>query len=244
MILDLTRPWWDYPLVIVDFETTGVDPFTCEPVSVAAARYEHGIERASFYTLLRPKIPIPESASAIHGITDEHVRDAPELGDVAADLWRVAFDALPCGYNASHFDRVIFHRYVWGTDCPLFEPEQRWLDPLVMVRAIDRYVPGSGRHKLATTCERWGVPIPEGEAHNALADVRAVGRLLARMVEIGRVKRHVTLHRMLDYCDAKRAEQDADRERYLAKMRAKEAQRELAFDALADCAEEEPCQPT
>jgi DNA polymerase III subunit epsilon len=237
--LDLSAPWWGFPIVMFDFETTGVDSATCMPVSVAAVRFEQGIERASFYSLLRPGIPIPEGAAKIHGITDEQVADAPELVDVAGELWRVAFDAVPGGYNGETYDKPILHRFVSGTDCPLFDPAQTWIDPLVMVRAIDRYVAGSGRHKLARTCARWGVPMAEGEAHNALGDVRALSRLLARLVENGKVRPDVSLGRLLEYTALKRAEQDRDYQTY--RERAARQQRELDFD---EPKEGEPCQST
>jgi DNA polymerase-3 subunit epsilon len=238
VLLDPLREWWSYPLVILDFETTGVDPLEAMPVSVAALRLEQGIERGLFYSLIRPGIPIPSSAAEIHGITDEQVADAPELVDVAHELWRLADGALPCGYNGGTYDKPILHRFIVGTDCPLFEPEQRWIDPLVIIRSLDRYEKGSGRHKLARVCERWGVPMLEGEAHNALGDVRAVGRLLTELVRLDKVRADVTLGRMLGYIEQKRAEQDRDYEKFRARVAAKEAQRELNFD------EGKPCQAT
>lgn len=231
-MLDGSLAWWSYPLVVLDFETTGVDPVECMPVSVAAIRLEHGVERGAFYSLLRPGIPIPPGATEIHGITDEQCADAPELVDVMPQLFELAQGAAPVAYNGSTYDKLIFHRFIVGSDCPLFEPAQEWIDPLVMVRAIDRYVRGTGRHKLSATCERWGVPMPEGAAHNALEDVRAVGRLLAELVRIGKVREHVTLRRLLEYTAIKRAEQNVQFEKYLARVAAKEAQTAIDFDKL------------
>ncbi len=230
MLLEPSVPWWAYPLVIVDFETTGPDPETALPVSVAAVRLERGRECGGFYTLLDPGEPIPAEATAIHGIGDEQVRGAPELPDVALELFLLARGALPCGYNGEHFDKPILHRYIVGTDAPLFEPMQGWLDPLVMIRKIDRYVGGSGRHKLEATCARWGVSFADGQAHNALADVRAVGALLRELVRVGKVRDDVTLGRMLDYCRMIRAEQDADYARFRAKLAVKEAQQSLELE--------------
>jgi DNA polymerase III subunit alpha, Gram-positive type len=255
VLLDHSRAWWDYPIVIVDFETTGVDPLTCEPVSMGAIRLSHGEEIGRFYTLLKPTCPIPAEASAIHGITDDAVEDAPSLLECAQQLYELAEGAAPCAYNGTHYDKPIFHRYISGADCPLFEPAQRWIDPLVMIRAVDRYVAGSGRHKLSTACERWQVPMPEGEAHNALGDCRATGRLLVRMIELGKVRTHVTLGRLLDYTGQKALEQQADFDKYRAKLAEKLAreaeaakQGELSFDELDDTkptnSEGEPCQST
>lgn len=238
MLLDASQAWWSYPLIIIDFETTGVDPAECDPVSVAAIRLEAGAERAAFYSLLRPRVPIQATATEIHGITDEMVRDAPELVDVAGELWRLGVGAAPCGYNGASFDKVIFHRFISGTDCPLFEPEQGWIDPLIMVRSIDRYERGTGRHKLERTCARWGVPMAEGEAHNALADVRAVGRLLVRLIELEKVRADVTLGRLLAYIELKRAEQERDYQAYRERLARKQAQAELDFEG------EQPCRST
>jgi DNA polymerase-3 subunit epsilon len=230
VILDSAVVWWAYPLVIVDFETTGIDPLECLPVSVAAVRLEQGRERGHFYSLLDPGCPIPASATEVHGITDAMVRGAPELADVALELFALAKGALPCGYNGRTFDRTILHRHIVGTDCPLFEPCQDWIDPLVMIREIDRYVAGSGRHKLSAVCARWGVPFAEGEAHNALADVRGVGRLLGELVRRDKVRTDIKLGRMLEFIAKKHDEQTRDHEKYRARLAAKAAQTELSLE--------------
>lgn len=228
--LDLDAPWWSFPIVMFDFETTGVNPQTCMPVSVAAVRSFQGVEQDAFYSLLRPGIPIPPGASAIHGIRDEDVQDAPELLDVAADLFRIGIGAVPAGYNGETYDKPILHRWVNNAVCPLFDPAQLWLDPLVIVRKIDKYERGKGRHKLAAACARWGVPMAEGEAHNALGDVRALGRLLARLVELDKVRTTTSLGRMLAYMHARRSQQNQEYAAYRAKLDAEQAT--FDFDAL------------
>lgn len=227
MPIDPAASWWSQPLAILDFETTGPIPTTCEPVSVAVVRLEDGIERDSFYTLLRPTIPIPAEATAIHGITDAMAAAAPSLLDVAADLARVAADAVPCGYNANHFDRKILHRYISGTDCPLFDPALAWVDPLVIVRKVDKWVAGKGRHKLANVCARWGVPMTDEEQHNALGDVRATGRLIARLVDRGLLRTGTSLGRLVEYTLQQADEQQRDFDRWLARKQASDAQQAL-----------------
>jgi DNA polymerase III epsilon subunit-like protein len=213
-MLDLTQPWSALPLVVVDFETSGLDPATCSPVSVAAVRFEGGVEVASFYTLLKPDCAIPEEASAIHGITDDMVQDAPWLETVAGEILDVAYDALPVAYNAG-YDRPILHRFINGLDCPMFDPAHLWLDPLVVIRTLDKYVSGKGRHKLETCCARWGVEL-DG-AHNALADARATGRLLWRLHEKKKI-RDYPAEQLLALIEERRLVQDAEFQAYLAKM--------------------------
>jgi len=214
------------PLVVIDFETTGPDPLTCEPVEVAAIRLEREHDSyfrivEEFSTLLRPSGPIDPEATKIHGITDAMVKDAPQLKDVAGELLALASDALPCAYNEP-FDRTVLHRYVSGTDCPLFDPSLvAWLDVYVMIARIDRYVPGSGRHKLENVCQRYGVP--HESAHRALGDCRATGNLLAKLVDLAKVDLDVPAEHFLRAIKKVRAEQDAERAAYRAKRAAIEA---------------------
>lgn len=241
MLLDVDAPWSSYPLVVCDFETDGPDPQTCEPVSFAAVRYElneHGIyeERRHFYSLINPGRPIDPAATAIHGITDEHVIGAPSLELVAPELLAVADGALPVAYN-SEFDRTIFHLRIQGEECPLFNPGQRWLCSLVMIRKIDRYASGQGRHKLTNVAQRYGVPLSPEEAHNALNDVRCTARLLFALCKIGKVNPRTTLGRMLDYIDVCRAEQDENFRQYQAKLERQRAQQELP---LGDASTSQP----
>ena len=37
----VTKRWYERALPVLDFETTGVDPFECRPVSVAADEFTH-----------------------------------------------------------------------------------------------------------------------------------------------------------------------------------------------------------
>lgn len=171
-------PWHELPIVVIDFETDGVDPAACMPIEVAAVRFEGGAIVAIGSSFVNPGRPIPAEATAIHGITDEMVADAPDMHGavLAMDFARLIHGAIPCGYNGNAFDRVILQRFIATPEYLATDTKWPWLDPLVVVRHVDRYVPGKGRHKLTTTCERHGITMSTG--HRALADAEATGRLL------------------------------------------------------------------
>lgn len=212
-MLDLSKPWHELPLAVADFETTSVDPLTCAPVSVAVVRFHRGEEVVSFSSLLNPGCAIPAEATAIHGITDEMVSGATTLAHVLSDIASVAHNALPVAYNSA-FDRTILHRFVEaappGTQgralkVAMFDPAQEWVCPLVIVRGLDRFVSGKGRHRLETTCARWNVSM--GTAHDALTDARAAGRLLwAMRTKLG----NISAERLIAAVVQRRAEQDAE----------------------------------
>lgn len=231
--MDLTRPWNEQPVVVLDFETTGPDPKTCEPLEVAAARFEGGRCVAEYASLLLPDAPIPAAATAVHGITDEMVGDKPKLVDVAGELAKVCAGAIPCAYNAP-FDRTVLHRYVAGNDAPAFDPTVTWLDVYVVVSSprVDKFVSGSGRLKLSAVCKRWGVEL-DG-AHRALADAKATGALLFRLLERGAIK-SCTLDLLLEHMRKMREEQDAEHARFRRKVLAEDRAvwRQYACAALA-----------
>jgi DNA polymerase-3 subunit epsilon len=213
-MLDLSRPWTEHAIVVIDFETTGRDPQACEPVQVAAVRFAAGVEVARFASLIKPQGHIPPDSTDIHGITDQMVADAPTLGDVAVHIADIAKDAIPCAYNAP-FDRTVLHRYLSGTGVPIFDTSMSWIDVFVIVASprVDKYVGGTGRLKLGPTCERHGIALES--AHSALADARATGQLLFKLHEKQLVKA-VPAKRLLEYTDKMRAEQRRDYLEYRA----------------------------
>lgn len=168
-------PWLTVPFAVIDFETTGLRPGLDRAVEVGIARFEQGRLVTQCGSLLDPAIPIPPEVTKVHGITDDQVRGMPSVSDFFASA--AAQDALhgaqPAAYNAS-FDR-------WFVP-PSALPDWTWpwLDALPLVRVVDRWVRGAGRHRLSTTCARHGVAL--ANAHRAEDDARAAGELLLKLV--------------------------------------------------------------
>lgn len=223
-MLDLSRCWTEIPILVVDTETTGFGR-TDEICEIAAVRFERGRVTAQFATLVDPGIPIPaettygKPGTDWHGtgITNEMVRGKPCIEEAASGLCKVAWDAIPCAYNAS-FDRRFLHKRVWGTDCPLFDPSQPWLDVYTIVSSplVDKFQKGRGRLKLGACCERHGVPLET--AHRALGDAMAAGRLLWRLHEKNLVKA-CSGERLLQWAAVRRKEQQDDRATYVARRK-------------------------
>jgi DNA polymerase-3 subunit epsilon len=163
----------DVPMVWLDTETTGLDPNADGVVQLGAARFEPFAEPTVRSWLVSPGRPIPPEATAIHGITDAMVADAPTLATVLSseEFQGMLAGTLLGAYNA-FFDRS-FLRGVGDHDWP-------WLDSLTLVRWVDRYVRGKGRHKLEAACRRHGVDI--GTAHDAGEDARAAGLLFHALI--------------------------------------------------------------
>lgn len=162
-------PWSDVPIVFIDFETTGVHHHD-RAVEVGLARFEKGALVAQVGSLLDPGMPIPEAASVVHGILDEHVAGKPKVEEFFAtdEAKTLLHGAQPAAYNAE-FDRRFVPAETFA------DPTWPWLDTLTLVRSVDAYVKGKGRHKLTSACERHGVRLDA--AHRASGDAVAAGEL-------------------------------------------------------------------
>lgn len=91
-------------LLYFDLETTGTDPESDRIVELAAVR--PGADE----TLLRryhPGRPIPPGATAVHGIADEDVADAPPFEEEAGRIQELVEGRILCGYNIRSFDTVM-----------------------------------------------------------------------------------------------------------------------------------------
>ncbi len=94
----------DKPLVFFDIESTGVMPNRDRIVEIAVIKIMPDGERISRCRRINPEMPIPPSASAIHGITDADVADCPPFAIVADKLYGFIENCDLAGYNINGFD--------------------------------------------------------------------------------------------------------------------------------------------
>jgi DNA polymerase-3 subunit epsilon len=186
--------WYDGPLAAFDTETTGVDPERDRIVSAALVVQESpGAPVRAVRWLVDPGVPVPERASAVHGLTGEHLREhgrppAEAVGEIARALAERWAEGLPLVVMNAPFDLTLLDRESRRhRNTPLTgaagSPPPCVLDPRVLDKHLDRY--RKGRRTLAALCAHYGVEL--AEAHDAAADataalgvVREVGRRHAR----------------------------------------------------------------
>lgn len=165
---------------VVDTETTGLDPATARVVDLGVVVVEGGgiVERRGW--LVNPHVRIPAECTAVHGITDEMVADAPTFAGVNFDLVSIVGESIPVAFNA-RFDRaVLLSEFLRADLIPpswlLRGDENAWIDALTWARAFAPY--GKGQ-KLATVAQRLGVEC--GEAHRAVGDCETTAGVIAAL---------------------------------------------------------------
>jgi DNA polymerase-3 subunit epsilon len=162
--------WPEGRLLGFDLETTGVDPFTDLPVSYGLVLHRPGGHRSAMRAIIDPPCEIPESASAIHGITTARARaeGVPiwEAVSLITEklLWAMAEDIPVVGMNLT-FDLTMIQNISSALPAD-FRPV---LDVLVLDKKLNKFRKGS--RKLPALCEHYGVT-PSTE-HDATSDAVA-----------------------------------------------------------------------
>lgn len=158
--LKLTRP-----LVAFDLETTGTDVANDRIVQIALVRVEPLGTRRSFVSLVDPQRPIPEEASAVHGIRDEDVQGAPTLDRIAGEIAQMLHDADLAGFNSVSFDLPLLSCEMERVGQPLDLSSTRHVDAFTIFRRME---PRTLSAAVRFYCGR-----EMDNAHDALADVEA-----------------------------------------------------------------------
>lgn len=99
MKLNLQRP-----LIVFDLETTGVNVANDHIIEISMIKlYPNGMEDTRTIRI-NPGCHIPEVTTALHGITDDDVKDCPVFKEVADDIFDF-FDGCDIGgFNSNKFD--------------------------------------------------------------------------------------------------------------------------------------------
>lgn len=92
------------PIAFFDLETTGMDAAKDRIVEIAVIKLMPDGSRLSWIKRINPEMPIPAESSAIHGIYDADIADAPTFREVAHDLKQFLHNCDLGGYNSNKFD--------------------------------------------------------------------------------------------------------------------------------------------
>lgn len=165
-------------VVVLDTETTGLDPATARLVQVGAVRIvgENPEPLETLESLVRPDIPIPRSSTEIHGIDDTAVADAPGPKEVLDRVRDFIGENVVVGHSIE-FDIEILRREaersgtVW--------PEFRSLDVRLLARLAD---PALADYSLDGLCAWLGIEI-EGR-HTAIGDALATAKVFAGLASM------------------------------------------------------------
>ncbi|WNL40685.1 exonuclease domain-containing protein [Halomonas sp. PAMB 3264] len=178
-------------IVAFDTETTGLDLRGADTLlSLGACRIVNNrlLARDVFERYINPKRAIPAASTAIHGIRDEDVRDAPAASVVLEAFETYAREAVLLAHNAS-FDLLALSQAGKRLSHPI-------LDTLLISKALDSALPG---HDLESQAKRYGLSIPPGARHTALGDAQLTAELWLSMLPRLKARKILTLDQLLAF---------------------------------------------
>jgi DNA polymerase III subunit epsilon len=167
--------------VVLDTETTGM------PVADGHRIIEIGcveligrrLTGRHFHVYLQPDREIDEGAIAVHGITDEYLKDKPRFNDVADEFFEFIKGAQLIIHNAAFDIGFIANEFALLKQNDRAEVSDYCsiLDTLMMAR--ERH-PGQ-RNNLDALCKRYGVDNSGRDLHGALLDAEILADVYLTM---------------------------------------------------------------
>ncbi|MCD9853595.1 3'-5' exonuclease [Epilithonimonas sp. JDS] len=92
------------PLCVFDLETTGTNVGKDRIVEICILKVNPDASRESKTWKVNPEMPIPKESSAIHGIYDEDVVNAPTFKEIAPKIMEMISGTDLGGFNSNRFD--------------------------------------------------------------------------------------------------------------------------------------------
>lgn len=154
--------------VIIDTETTGLNPQNDRLIEIAAAIMDGPDIVDTFQTFVNPGKKISTFVTDLTSITNDDVKDAPDPQTAVSMLDEFVGDRICLAHNAK-FDRTYLAK-----DAPknsVLSSQNNWIDTLSLSRiALPRLV----SHDQSTLCDAFGI---ERGNHRAQGDVEALCQL-------------------------------------------------------------------
>ena len=170
--------------VVFDLETTGMSKQD-EIVEFAAVRCtEDGTVLASFEAMVKPSCPMTESARNINGITDEMLRDKPDIKDVLPEFVQFLGQRPLVGHNVNGFDLGFLNRACHKVGLP--EVENAVFDTLPFARRMMTREEAGGSYSVSSLV--WSLGLTERPAHRAMNDVLMEADVYQKLRAIAKTK--------------------------------------------------------
>ena len=185
------------PLVFFDIESTGTNPYRDRIVEIAVIKVMPDGTREEVVRRINPTIPIPEGASAVHGIYDADVADAPTFDVIAHNLFNYLENCDLAGYNIVKFDVPMLQEEFKRCNLDLSMKDRKLIDVFnIFCRLYPRNLTAAYKFFCGGDLE---------DAHSALADTDATVAVL-----LGQLAKHPELPREMAGLAEFSAARDAD----------------------------------
>ena len=164
--------------IVLDTETTGLDPVSGDRiVEIGAVElWNHLPTGKTFHKYLNPERNMPEEAQAVHGLTEEFLKDKPVFSKIAEDFLTFINGSKLIIHNAS-FDMKFINAELALADKKRL-PADMAIDTLAIAR---KKFPGSPA-SLDALCRRFNIDNSARTLHGALLDSEILAEVYLELI--------------------------------------------------------------
>lgn len=171
--------------IALDTETTGLHPPIDRMIEIGILEVKGNQVVNTFGSFINPEFPVPADATAINGITDADLVDAPSYAEIAPTVAGMVLGKVIIAHNAS-FDLKFVCAMLEEAG---FEGEIKYIDTLGYAR---KCLPDLPNHKLQTLAAHFS--IDTGNAHRAVDDARTCHLVFQQCKQLPQPKAETRSH--------------------------------------------------
>lgn len=161
--------------IVFDVETTGLSAVFDTIIELAAVKIKNGEIIDRFEDFANPHHPLSATTIDLTGITDDMVKDAPDIEVVIKRFKDWVGDDILVAHNAS-FDMGFYNMGLRKIGL------EKAANPVIDTLELGRYLyPELKNHRLNTLCKRFDIELTQH--HRAIYDAEATGHLLLKMLK-------------------------------------------------------------
>ncbi len=164
------------PLVFLDLETTGINIATDRIVEIALLKINRDGSEEEMVLRINPGMPIPEESSAIHGITDEDIKDKPAFHEVAKNLAKFMEGCDLAGFNSNRFDIPLLAEEFIRAEVDIDLKKRKFIDVQAIFHKMEKRTLAAA---FKFYCKKELL-----DAHSAKADTRATYDVLKAQLDM------------------------------------------------------------
>ena len=163
------------PIAFIDLETTGINVAKDRIVEICIVKINpNGEEEVKTYRV-NPGIPIPAHASAVHGITDEDVKNEPLFKEIGKTIAKYLEGCDLAGYNSNRFDFPLLAEEFLRADIEFDMRKRKFVDVQTIFHKMEQ--------RTLTAAYKFYCNKDLEGAHGAEADTKATYEVLKAQLD-------------------------------------------------------------
>ena len=163
------------PLCVFDLETTGLDISKDRIVQIAIVKINPNGNKQELNLIINPQITISDENAAIHGITNDMVKDAETFKEAAIKIMEFIGNSDLAGYNSNKFDIPVLAEEFLRAEIDFDLSSKKCIDVQNIFHKMEQ--------RTLVAAYKFYCSKELKNAHNAMADTMATWEVLESQLE-------------------------------------------------------------